>query len=175
MLEIHGKRQCPYAWRVRLVAHEKNIPYEWLPLDVADPDPRVQQHNPEQKSPLVWQDGFQLTESLVIAQYLDEAHFEKTLQALSARERARMRLRLHELEALQQHDTALLGYEVLEAGLAEGRQFLGGSGPDLSDVCAWPFLWNLAAKLPVPERLPRARAYVSRIRERESVLATQPR
>jgi len=37
MLEIHGKRKCPFAWRVGLAAREKGAPFEWVPYDVTSP------------------------------------------------------------------------------------------------------------------------------------------
>jgi len=37
MYEIHGKRECPFAWRIRLTAREKRLPFEWIPFDVASP------------------------------------------------------------------------------------------------------------------------------------------
>ena len=74
MREIHGKQDCPFAWRVRIVAREKGLPFEWIPFDVPRPDPRAEKNNPERKSPKLVEDGFQLTESLVIAEYLDEAY-----------------------------------------------------------------------------------------------------
>jgi len=37
MYEIHGKRECSFAWRIRLTAREKRLPFEWIPFDVASP------------------------------------------------------------------------------------------------------------------------------------------
>src|SRR5207244_7614258 len=91
MLEIHGKQECPFAWRVRLAAREKGIAFEWIPHDVGSPDPRASQHNPQQRSPLLWDEGFPLVESLVIAQYIDESREGRALLPGRAKERARMR------------------------------------------------------------------------------------
>src|SRR5205807_7686116 len=73
VIEIHGKRECPFAWRVRICAREKGLPFEWIPFDGPDPDPRAVRHKPEKKSPKRWEDGFELLESSVILRYLDEA------------------------------------------------------------------------------------------------------
>ena len=94
MLEIHGKHDCPFAWRVRLVAREKGVPYEWIAWDVDSPDARAAQRNPEHRSPLLWDAGFALPESLVIAQYIDESTDGRALLPRDLRERARMRLLL---------------------------------------------------------------------------------
>lgn len=188
MIEIHGKRDCPFAWRVRVTAREKDLPFEWIPFDVPDPDPRAQQKNPEHRSPRLVEDGFDLTESLVIIAYVDEAHPGRPLQALSARDRARMRLRCTQLSKLEVHvdanhpatpeirDKVQAGYAALDQMLLDGRHFLGGNSPDLSDVAAWPFLWILdAAGVRIPDSLKRATAYWQRARERESLVSTRPR
>ena len=181
MLEIHGRRECPYAWRVRLCAREKDLPFRWIPHDVRDPDPASMQHNPQKRSPLLWEDGFTLVESEVILHYLDEANPGSSLQPLSARDRALMALRMTQLRKLEAHppehpgDPKRLeqGFDALETALHDGRNFLGGAKPDLSDLSVWPFLWVLAhAGIQPPG--PRARAYWNRIRERDSVLATRP-
>ena len=91
MLEIHGKRECPFAWRVRLVAREKGAPFEWVPYDMTSPDARARQHNPERRSPLLWDAGFTLSESMVIAEYIDETCPGRALLPTDPRQRARAR------------------------------------------------------------------------------------
>ena len=60
--------------------------------------------------------------------------------------------------------------------LADGRVWLGGSKPDLSDIAIWPFLWQLdEAGHPIPAALKLASAYWARARERESLVSTKPR
>jgi glutathione S-transferase len=165
MRVIHGKRECPFSWRVRIAAREKDLPFEWLPRD-------------EGKSPRLVEDGLELTESLVIIGYLDEAYPGRPMQALGARERAQMRLRTCELTALEndeEREKIAAGYEALERMLADGRDVLGGSGPDLSDVAVWPFLAHLdGAGQQIPEHLRRATAYWTRVRDRDSIVSTRP-
>ena len=84
MLEIHGKKDCPFAWRVRLTARQKAVDFDWLPYDVPVPDPRTAEHNPERKSPLLWEDGFSLAESVIVAQYLDESREGRRLMPANA-------------------------------------------------------------------------------------------
>ena len=187
MLQIHGKKDCPFAWRVRITAREKELPFVWIPFDVPDADPRARSRNPERASPKLVEDGFELTESLVIDLYLDEAYPGRPLQALSARERALMRLRTLALSKLEAHvapdhpatdevrRNAADAYEALERMLSDGRQWLGGSEPDLSDIAAWPFLWTLHENgLPLPPAASRAAAYWDRARGRKSLTATRP-
>ena len=97
-----------------------------------------------------------------------------------------MRLRTRELARLEVHPMTDLdaksrekvesGFEALERMLADGRQWLGGGGPDLSDVAVWPVLARLEeAGHRIPDRLRRATAYWSHARERESLTSTRPR
>lgn len=187
MLEIHGKHDCPFAWRVRLVAREKGAAYEWVPFDVPSPDARAAQHNPDQKSPLLWDAGFALTESLVIAQYLDESLDGRALLPADARERARMRLLLAalipKLEVAPSHAKqreaaarkARQGQTELDRALADGRRYLGGDVPLLPDLMLWPFL-TLQERdgAGVPAELPRAAAYWQRVKDSPSLTATRP-
>src|ERR1700694_4633085 len=94
MLEIHGKRGCPFAWRVRLAAREKGASFEWVPFDVPSPDARALHHNPERRSPFLWDAGFTLVESIVIAEYIEESCDGTALLPAGPKERAQARLLL---------------------------------------------------------------------------------
>ncbi len=104
-VEIHGYLTCPFAWRVRLAAAEKDVPAEFLPCDVDAPDPRCQQHNPDEHSPLLYHDGLTLTESGIIVTYIDEAFAAAgpALMPEDARGRALLRLLAKQLEPLDVH------------------------------------------------------------------------
>lgn len=36
-IELHGRSKCPFAWRTRIAAFEKGVPFEWIPFDVPAP------------------------------------------------------------------------------------------------------------------------------------------
>lgn len=187
-LELHGFEGCPFAWRTRIAAQEKRIPFDWIPVDAAQPDARVE-HNPEKRSPMLVAGDVRLTESFVIAQYLDEAYSGPSLQPKDARARAEMRIAVTQIGPKLEHDarpTATLddqartkvmgGLDLLEKGLADGRHFLGGVAPSLADVQIWPFLGLLKARHriePGSER-PRAKAYWERVQSRPSYSETRP-
>ena len=186
MLEIHGKRECPFAWRARLAAYDKGVPYSFIAFDAERPDPRSAEHNPEQRSPLLWDDGYVLPESLVIAQYIDESREGRPLMPSEARERGRMRLLLatlvSKLEVSPSHakdkDAAVKktreGHRSLDEALRDGRRFLGGDVPLLPDLMLWPFLaLQQEDGFRIPADLPRAHAYWARARDRESLRATR--
>jgi glutathione S-transferase len=187
MLEIHGKRECPFAWRVRLVAREKGTPFEWVPYDVTSPDARAPQHNPERRSPLLWDAGFALSESIVIAQYIDETCPGRALLPTAPRPRAQARLLLAtivpKLEAAPapaaDEDEALAraraGHAALDAALSDGRSWLGGDLPLLPDLMIWPFLaFQEKGGAAVPAELSSAAAYWRRAREHPSLTASRP-
>jgi glutathione S-transferase len=187
MLEIHGKRECPFAWRVRLVAREKGAPFEWVPYDVTSPDARARQHNPERRSPLLWDAGFTLSESIVIAGYIDETYPGRTLLPSAPRPRAQARLLLAtlvpKLEALparaDDEDEAVAkaraGHAALDAALSDAQPWLGGELPLLPDLMIWPFLAvQEEGGAPVPAELSSAAAYWRRAREHPSLAASRP-
>ena len=183
MLEIHGFSRCPFAFRTRIVATEKGVAFDWLPCDVAELDPRTAAHNPSKRSPLIWQDGFSITESAIIAQYIDEAFPGPALQHTDPRERARMRLAIVELGALKFDGRreltdderakveAALGK--LDDKLAAGAPWLGGNAPDFADFEHWPWLVLLDRK-GMLAAFPRVAAYWQRVAERPSFSATNP-
>jgi glutathione S-transferase len=187
MLEIHGKRECPFAWRVRLVAREKGAPFEWVPYDMTSPDARARQHNPERRSPLLWDAGFTLSESMVIAEYIDETCPGRALLPTDPRLRAHVRLLLAtlvpKLETVPtrapDEDEALAraraGHAALDAALSDGRRWLGGDLPLLPDLMIWPFLAvQEEGGAAVPAELSSAAGYGRRAREHPSLTASRP-
>jgi len=107
-IEIHGYVGCAFAWRVRLVAAEKGLAFDWFPCDVADPAPRALAHNPHEHSPLLYHQGFahggfSLLESEVIGAYLDETCEGRPLWPSDPQERALLRMLLKKLEAVDVH------------------------------------------------------------------------
>jgi glutathione S-transferase len=81
----------PYAWKVWLALEHKGIPYEAKRLTF-DPDqtktPEYLKINPRGRVPAIVDDGFALSESNAIAEYLDERYPEKPLLPKDVKERA---------------------------------------------------------------------------------------
>ncbi|MEY2934197.1 MAG: hypothetical protein RL033_4946 [Pseudomonadota bacterium] len=186
-IELHGKVECPYAWRTRLAAFEKGVSFDYIAFDAPAPDARAA-HNPDRRSPLLIHGEFRLTESGVIAQYIDEAFSGPALLPALPTSRARVRVDIAELGKLEA-DTRegtvatpevrarlLKAYELLESKLADGRTWLGGDSPNLSDLMSWPplagayFILGITA----PEELARVTAYVARATSRDSYRQTRP-
>jgi glutathione S-transferase len=159
-IELHGKVECPFAWRTRLSAFEKGVRFEYIAFDAPASDPRSARNNPERRSPLLVHGDFRLTESGVIAQYIDEAFDGRALVPRDARERARLRVDLVELGKLEA-DPHLAG--VLSA---EDRQQVT-QGYQLLEL-------RVRVGMAVPDGLERVNAYLERVVGRESYLATRP-
>jgi glutathione S-transferase len=172
MLEIHGLRECPFAWRARVAAREKGVPFVWIAYDAEPRDPRADSHNQDRKSPKLYDGGFELIESLAIMQFIDEACDGPPLAPADPRERALMRARFslaHKLEMHPPEEAKIRkAYAALEAAL-RGKEWLGGQKPDLSDMAIWPFLYKHAQA-----GFEFDHPYWRRSRERASLLATRP-
>jgi len=84
----------PYAWKVWLALEHKGIPYEAKRLTF-DPDqtktPEFLKINPRGRVPAIVDDGFALSESNAIAEYLDERYAEKPLLPKDAKARGQAR------------------------------------------------------------------------------------
>jgi len=185
-IELHGFAQCPFAWRTRLVATEKGVPFVYVAFDATPPDPRAVR-NPDRRSPLLVDGDYRLTESGVIAQYLDEAYEGPLLQPEDPRDRAAMRLAIAEIKlevdfrpgvvaTPEARERVVAGLRALDARLVDGRDWIGGAEPSLADLIQWPFLagitWRLGIE--IPAELPRVRAYWDRVQARPSFAATTP-
>lgn len=67
----------PYAWRVWLTLEHKALPYDLKLLSISEKDaskPEYKKINPRGKVPAIIDNGFILTESIAIIQYLDEVY-----------------------------------------------------------------------------------------------------
>jgi glutathione S-transferase len=100
MFEIYGFLKDPFAWRARFAAEEKGIAYQWIPSDVAFPDPRAAKNNPTARSPVAIHDDLVLTDAFNIQLYVDEAFPGRPLQPATARGRAEVRMFALSLDAL---------------------------------------------------------------------------
>jgi glutathione S-transferase len=160
MLEVYGYLRDPFAWRVRFAAEEKGVPYQWIPSDVAFPDPRSARNNPRGRSPIAVHDGFVLTDAFNIQLYVDEAFPGRALQPESPRGRAEVRMFVASLEPLAAVLSAAIGpsafnrrgyrrmddvfasvNEALESG--GDRPWLDGDRPGLRDTSFLPLLSEL--------------------------------
>ena len=84
----------PYAWKVWLALEHKGIPYEGKRLTF-DPDqtktPDFLKVNPRGRVPAIVDDGFALSESNAVAEYLEDRYPEKPLLPKDAKARGEAR------------------------------------------------------------------------------------
>lgn len=92
----------PYAWRVWLALEHKAVPYDLklLSFDKGETrSPEFTALNPRQKVPVIVEDdGFVLSESAVILEYLEDTRPQPPLFAADARQRAEQRRLIHEAD-----------------------------------------------------------------------------
>jgi len=194
---------APNPTRVRLFLAEKaaagtTVPLEPVLVRLPDGEGRSPEHlarNPLGKLPVLeLDDGSFLTESVAIAEYLEELHPEPPLFGRTAVERARVREldRLAEMAVLHNVARAVhatrsplglppnppiaeaalaalpAGLAVLEGRLGDGRAFLAGPTPTFADcTLAAAFQFARFGGVSLPE-MPRLAAWDERFRARPS-------
>ena len=172
-MRLHGYFRSSAAWRVRIALNLKGVPVEHAFHHLRHGGQRAPDYlrlNPQGFVPaLETGDGFVLTQSLAICEWLEETHPEPPLLPGDALERARIRAFalaiacdvhpvqnlkvLARLRSLSLPETEVTGWarwvnqeglEACEALLAEGRPgpFCCGAAPTLADVCLVPQLGN---------------------------------
>ena len=89
MLTLYDAPRCPYCARTRIVLAEKGVPYETVTIDLANRPSWLLEHNPpDGRVPVLEDDGWVLSESSVIDEYLDERYPEPALMPVDPGERA---------------------------------------------------------------------------------------
>jgi glutathione S-transferase len=90
MIILYGSNGSPFASRVRMQIYAKDVPVELRPAALGTPE--FQRLNPLGKMPVVDHDGVIVPESVVIAEYLEEAFPSPSLLGATIQERMKTRL-----------------------------------------------------------------------------------
>ena len=177
-LILHNYFRSSAAYRVRIAMHLKGLSFEYLTVHLtrdggAQFSPKYSAMNPQQLVPLLDDNGFQLSQSLAIIEYLDEKFPQVRLIPESLEGRARVRqialaiaCDIHPLQNLRvlKYLTGTLGLseeaktdwikhwlqlglQALEANLfrASSRgQFCYGDHPTLADCALIPQMFSAA-------------------------------
>ena len=96
-------RFCPYAQRAHLVLDAKNIPYHTININLKQKPEWLTQKSPLGKVPALEipsVKGDPLIESLVVAEYLDEAYPENPLRSSDPLQRARDKILIERFAAI---------------------------------------------------------------------------
>jgi len=116
MLEIYDNEYSSCSTKVRLVLHEKGVPWTRRGVDLTMFDHKTASYlklNPNGVVPTAIVDGGEpLLESHIIIQYLDSAHDGPPLASRHAQGRARMQMWLKEIEELHL-STGIVNYDRL--------------------------------------------------------------
>lgn len=94
---LYSTTYCPYAWAVRIVLHEKGIPFEVFEVDLKRKTRHFLQLSPTAKVPLLCDGPTRICESMVINEYLEEKYPEPNLLGDTPEERAAVRAAVIEI------------------------------------------------------------------------------
>lgn len=197
---VYGAAYSVYVRIVRIVLHEKGVPYHLVPMDVFAEDGVPPEHlarHPFGRIPAFEHDGFGIYETSAITRYVDEAFSGPRLQPHTLRERARMNQVIAMLDGYaylpmvwdvyvqrieRSEDEARIAAGLIKtrllfkalSDLLEDKSWLAGAEPSLADFHAAP-MFGLFEKAPEGAALiyefPTIRAWWERITTRPSVIA----
>ena len=88
---LYSTTYCPYAWAVRIVLHEKRIPFDVFEVDLKHKQEEFLRLSPTAKVPLLVDGGAKIWESMVINEYLEEKCPEPNLLGRTPQDRAAVR------------------------------------------------------------------------------------
>jgi glutathione S-transferase len=196
MITLYDFKSSPNCQRVKVVLHEKNLPYRIVPVDLRKKEQKgaeFLQLNPYGKVPVLTDDATTLYESCIINEYLDEKYPNPALMPADCGARAKVRLLidygLAHLDAPYQKlrlelmkDPGERQPQIIESAKTELRNLLQhlekqlGEQPylagdfSLADAALIPRFIRLEGFGLLPDvSLPRLGEYLPRMKERLSV------
>ncbi|KAG7189805.1 hypothetical protein KM043_017465 [Ampulex compressa] len=155
-IRLYSMRFCPYAQRIHLVLDAKQIPYDVVYVNLTHKPEWLLEKSLLGKVPCIELDsGETLYESLIIADYLDDAYPQHKLYPGNPLAKAKDRLLIQSFNTVintmyklyagtsverDLFDNALAGLEEFDRELARrGTPFFGGSSPGMLDLMIWPW------------------------------------
>jgi maleylpyruvate isomerase len=177
-LVLHNYFRSSAAYRVRIAMNLKDLDYDYVPVHLTrDGGMQFKEPykamNPQQLVPLLGDEGFQLSQSLAIIEYLDEKFPTRPLIPASLEGKARVRqialaisCDIHPLQNLRVlkyltgklglseetkidwiHHWLSLGLDALEADLSRSKlrgKFCYGDSPTMADCALVPQMFSAA-------------------------------
>lgn len=195
-LRIYSMRFCPFCHRALLVLHAKNIDHEVVNINLKDKPEWHFKLNPAGKVPILQQDDRLVCESLIVAEYLDDAYGKAKLLPtdpyLKAREKMFIEvgsaalmpvLKIHynkdnRVELWKEFKEKVRAYE--EELSARKTLFISGDKPGFADYMVWPFFPRVQAfatifpelKPPTAEEFPQLHKWIEAMKKDKAVTAT---
>jgi glutathione S-transferase len=161
-LRFYSMRFCPYAQRVQLVLNAKGIPHDVVFINLSDkPEWFLKIFSAGKVPALVYDNNF-LSESLLLADFLDEQYPEPPLHNSSPLQKMldklfiesfgkvggafyKLMMTTKEIEK-KNFDELVDSLIPIENELAERRsKFFGGKNPGMVDYMIWPWFERLDA------------------------------
>ncbi|NBX93667.1 MAG: glutathione S-transferase family protein [Proteobacteria bacterium] len=191
---LYSFRRCPFAMRVRIALHEKEIAFKVVEEDLKNFSSRLISLHPEAKVPLFVQGQRVIYESAIITEYVDDLpSTKKKLMPEDPAERAEVRLwtywcnyhfkpaidrfkygtaRFAEQECQGSEEKVISHLEKMESRLSQ-YPWLVGKNFTLAEVHLFPFIRQLSRIQPSPsflERFPHTQNWRDKIGARETVI-----
>ncbi|KAK0180703.1 hypothetical protein PV327_003060 [Microctonus hyperodae] len=155
-LRFYSMRFCPFAQRVQLVLDSKNIPYDIVYVNLTNKPEWLLDKSPLGKVPCIeLENGETLYESLILADYLNEAYPNDNLYTNDPLQKAKDKLLIERFSGLitmmyklfldtsidqELFEEALKGLEYFDRELGKrGTAFFGGNKPGMLDLMIWPW------------------------------------
>lgn len=153
---LYSMRFCPYAARVHLILDAKNIPYHTVNVNLNEKPEWLFEANPLGKVPVLQlvnqPDAPFASESLLIAEYLDEVHPENKLYPKDPLKKLQEKMwiehfapiasKFHQTvtDGVAQWNTIQNGLDEFEFELnARGTPYFGGEKANILDYAIWPW------------------------------------
>ena len=184
VMTLYTSQDCPYCHRVRIVMAEKNVAYEMVDVDPANPPEDLLDLNPYQTVPTLVDRELVLYNSRIIMEYLDERFPHPPLMPVDPVSRARSRLMMYRIDRDwygllpkmkgkgKEAETARK--ELLDSLLSiipifEAKPYFMSDEFSLVDCCIAPLLWRLPAYgVKLPKQARPIEEYAERLFQRES-------
>ncbi|KAK9300892.1 hypothetical protein QLX08_006594 [Tetragonisca angustula] len=152
-IRLYSMKFCPYAQRIHLVLDAKHIPHDVVYINLTNKPEWLLEKSPLGKVPVIeLEEGKTLYESLVIAEYLDDAYPHNKLYPTDPLAKAKDKLLIGRFNSVintmykllyinrDVFDEVLSELEFFERELAsKGTPFFNGNSPGMLDFMIWPW------------------------------------
>ncbi len=194
-ITVYSFRRCPFAIRVRMVLHEKGIPFHTVEESLKQFSAELLQLHPEGRVPVLVHNDVVIYESAIITEYLDDCFPEVPLMPKSAPDKMSVREWTYWCNHIFKPEIDRFKYDAekqtaeeneacknkvrehlkkLESQL-EITPWLVGNSLSLADIHVFPFYRQLV-KMPSPHpdisHCPATNAWLEKIISRPSFIKT---